>query len=298
MRKKVDASPAYKRPGYERRRKIKNFVLLNLGTLLVSFGIHFFKYPNHFALGGISGVSVVLAALFPILTPAKVAFVINVLLIVLGLLLLGKNFAGKTIYASLLMSVLLIVFEKLFPMSSPFTDEKFMELILAIIFSGGGGAILFNINASSGGTDIIAMIIHKFTKANIGNALLASDALVVLATFFVFDTTTGILSSIGLIFKSTIVDHLLERFNRVKVFTIITYKQDEVGEFVTKHLQRTCTRIPAIGQYTGKDLSVFIVAVDLNQANILEKTVKEIDPSAFLLVDASSQIIGRGFTSF
>ncbi len=291
------AEPDYKRKGYEQRRKVVNFLLLNVGTIIVAMGVYFFKYPNNFALGGVSGLSVVISALLPGFSPAKVAFVINVLLLILALLIFGKNFTGKTFYSSLLLSVLLVIFDKMLPMQGPLTDEGILELFIAIMLSAFGGAILFNLEATSGGTDIIAMIIKKFSGADIGKALFISDFFVTVSTFFIFDIRTALLSATGLLLKGLIVDGIIQNFNRKKFFTIITSKPEEIGGYVTNCLKRSCTRIAAVGEYTGEARSVFICAVDLQQAVLLKEAVKEIDESAFIIVNSSSEISGRGFRS-
>lgn len=294
-RKPKELGPDYKRAGYEQRRRIKSFLLLNLGVLIISLGIHFFKYPNHFALGGVSGISVVLAALVPAWTPAVSALVINAVLLLLALLIFGKSFAGKTLYASALMSILLVLFEKVIPQTQPITDESFMELMIAILLSAFGSAILFNLEASSGGTDIIAMIIKKYTNADIGRALLVSDITIAIATFFIFDPKTGLLSTLGVLTKGIVVDSLIRNFNRVKFFTIVTTEPDAVGELVTQKLQRSCTRLEGKGQYTGNPVTVFICAVDMHQSHYLREAVKTIDPSAFVMINESSEVSGRGF---
>ena len=292
-------SPDYKREGYVRRRKIQNFLLLNLGILLVAGGIHFFKYPNNFALGGVSGISVVLAALIPWATPAIISLIINVALLIVAAIFLGKSFTGKTVYASLLLSLTLVVLERVIPVTKSLSGEVFMELCIAICLSAIGAAILFNLKASSGGTDIVAMLIKKYTSADIAKAVLISDFAIGIATFFIFDFRTGLFSVFGITIKGFIVDALIIRFNRVKSFTIITSKPKEISEFVCTFLQRSCTRMQAEGVYTGQERHVFICVVDLRQAKILQTKVKEIDPHSFTMVNSTSEVTGRGFrTSF
>ncbi|MGI6157718.1 MAG: YitT family protein [Saccharofermentanales bacterium] len=295
--KKPSYAPDYKRKGYTRKRRIKNFLLLNLGVLILAGGIHFFKYPNNFALGGVSGFSVVLGAVIPWATPATIALVVNLALLILAGVLLGKTFTGKTIYASCLLSVLLVVLERVVPMHASVSGEAFLELCLAMALSAIGSAILFNLHASSGGTDIVALLIQKYTSADIAKALLLSDFAVGMATFFIFDVRTGLFSVFGIAVKGFIVDALIDRFNRVKCFTIITSKPDEIAAFVCDFLQRSCTRMEAEGVYTGQERHVFLCVVDLRQAKILRDVVKDIDPNAFIMVNASSEVSGRGFRS-
>lgn len=277
--------------------KKKEFLILNLGTLIVAIGVYFFKYPNHFAMGGVSGLSVVLAALIPGATPAVTSMVINVILLIAAFIIFGRSFAFKTVYATLLMSFLLVGFEELVPMKAPLTDETMLEMFFAIGFSALGSAMLFNLRASTGGTDIIAMIIQKFVHIDIGMALLASDILIAGATFFIFDVKTGLFSVTGLLLKGVIVDNLIESFNRVKYFTIITTHPDEIGGFITKTLKRGTTRIDGRGEFTGENKTVFLCVVRRYQAVILRDFVKKTDPKAFLMITSTSEIVGRGFRS-
>lgn len=148
----------------------KEYAILTLATLVMSAGTYLFKFPNNFSFGGVTGLAVVLSAVSP-LSAGTYNFIINMALLVLGFLFLGKGFGVKTVYISVLMSVALSAAEKLFPMSGPLTDQPVLELIFAIAIPGISSAIMFNMGASSGGTDIVAMILKKYTSMNIGTAL-------------------------------------------------------------------------------------------------------------------------------
>lgn len=178
----------------------KEYAILTLATLVMSAGTYLFKFPNNFSFGGVTGLAVVLSAVSP-LSAGTYNFIINMALLVLGFLFLGKGFGVKTVYISVLMSVALSAAEKLFPMSGPLTDQPVLELIFAIAIPGISSAIMFNMGASSGGTDIVAMILKKYTSMNIGTALLAVDLLIAVSACFVFDITTGLFSLCGLFTK-------------------------------------------------------------------------------------------------
>lgn len=279
------------------RFTLKKFLLLHLGVLIVAIGVVFFKYPNHFAMGGVSGLSVVLGALIPQLSPGAVATITNVLLIVIAAFVLGKELAFTTTYASLLLSGLIMVLERAFPMSHPLTDEPLLELFFAILLSAFGAAVLFNMQTSTGGTDILALIIRKYMHMDIGIALLLSDIVIGAATFFIFDTKTGLLSITGLLLKGVIVDSLIESFNRVKYFTIITKNPEPIGDLITKKLKRGATRIEAEGEFTKEPATVFLTVMKRYEAVQLRDAVKRIDPKAFCMITNTSEIIGRGFHS-
>ena len=157
-----------------RKELLREFLLMNLGTLLVSVGVYFFKFPNHFSMGGVSGLAVLLGKLLPQLSPSTFNTIINVLFLVLGFVMLNRGFGARTVYCSILSAGLIQLFEWAFPMDCPLTDQLMLELFFAVILPALGSAILFNIDASSGGTDIAAMILKKYTGLDVGRALLLS----------------------------------------------------------------------------------------------------------------------------
>lgn len=149
------------------KANFKNFLLLTASTLIMAVGIYFFKFANNFTFGGITGFAVLVAKFTP-LSASDFSFVANILLLVVGWIILGKSFAAKTAYSTILLSVTLSLFERVYPMSHPLTNEPLLELIFAILLPALGSAILFNIGASSGGTDVIAMVLKKYTSVDIG----------------------------------------------------------------------------------------------------------------------------------
>lgn len=273
----------------------KDFLLINFGVLLLAGGIYFFKFPNHFSTGGVSGVSVILGGLFPQFKPGLLVFSINMILLAIGFMFFGKGFGVKTAYASTLFSAVIWLLEILFPMSKPFTNQPLLELIYAVMLPAIGSAILFNIDASSGGTDIIAMILRKYTSLDIGKALLLSDLIITLAAGFVFGIQIGLFSVMGLAAKALIVDNVIESINLNKFFTIITTKPDEICEYINNTLHRGATIQDAKGAFTHLSKHVIITVVHRPQAIKLQRFIKEVDPDAFILITNTSEIIGKGF---
>lgn len=197
---------------YIMKNKLKTFTRMNLGVLLMSVGIYFFKIPNGFSTGGVSGVSTILGKISP-LTPATWILIINAALLLVGFIFLGKKTGAKTVYCSLLLSLLTWVLEKFVPLSAPLTNQTFLELLYAILLTAFGSALLFNCSASSGGTDILALILKKYTSLNIGNALLFVDFLIAGSAFFVFGIEIGLFSLLGLFMKAFLVDSVIESLN-------------------------------------------------------------------------------------
>jgi len=216
----------------EIRETIKTYAILTLASLIMIVGIYVFKFPNNFSFGGVSGISVILASVLP-LTPSTINLIINMSLLVLGFIFLGKGFGIKTTYVSMLMSFGMSFCEKVFPMSQPLTDEPMLELIFAIALPAVGSAIFFNVGASGGGTDIVAMIMKKYTKMdNIGTPLFIVDLVIVIAACFAFDIKTGLFSLTGLLAKSLVIDGVIENINLCKYFTIVYNDPKPICDFI------------------------------------------------------------------
>ena len=273
----------------------KEYALLTLGTLLTAVGVYFFKFPNNFSTGGVSGLSIILAHYVPSVSPGAFVFVINQALLVLGFAVFGRSFGVRTAYTSLVLSCATWGLEYICPLSAPMTSQPLLELVFAVTLPAIGSAILFNMQASSGGTDIVAMILRKFTNLNIGNALLFVDFSITVAACFAFGMETGLFSILGLVLKSVIVDMVLENFRVHKAFQIITSKPDEIITFVTKELGRGATEIHGEGAFTHENKTVILTVVNRYQAVKLRSYTRAIDPHSFILITNTTEIIGKGF---
>ncbi len=284
---------------------LKNFAFVNFGTLLMAAGIYFFKNPNGFATGGVSGISIILFNVFgnilPEITAATYMLIINALLIVIGLIFLGKECAGMTIYCSMMLSIETRLFEILLPINGTLTDYPLLELVYAVLLTGIGSAIIFKCKASSGGTDIVALILKKQTSMNVGTALLCTDFLIAASTFFVtqdgisFDAQTGLFSLLGLFAKVFVVDDIIDSINLCKSFTIITTKPEEIENFILTEIGHSATTYKAEGAYTHSEKRVILTVCRRSEAIRLRKKVYEIDPNAFMVITKTSEIMGKGF---
>lgn len=279
--------------------KVKQFLteyaLLTLGTALVAMGTYFFKFPNHFSTGGVTGIAVILSSIFPSISSSLFASVINVAFLLLGFGVLNRGFGVRTVYCSLLFSGMLAGLEWLVPLSGPLTDEKLLELFFGVILPALGSAILFNTQGSTGGTDILAMILKKFTSLDIGMALLYVDVLIAGSTLVLIDIETGLFSLLGLVLKSVLVDSVIESLNRKKSFILVTSCPEEVCDFITHTLHRSATFWKGEGAYSHQDKWVVLTALSRAQAVALRRHLKAIDPHAFMLITNSSEIFGKGF---
>jgi uncharacterized membrane-anchored protein YitT (DUF2179 family) len=277
-------------------KQIKEYALITVGIMLVVFGVYFFKFPNNFSIGGVTGIAMILSKLFDgSISSGTIVLIINVILLVIGYIFLGKEFGNRTAYGSILLSLSLRILEILVPMKGPLTSEPVLELAFAVILPSVGTAMLFNIGASTGGTDIIAMLLRKYSSIDIGRALLITDSLLTLAAFLVFDVTTGMLSILGLFLKSTLVDTVIESLNLNKYFTIICEDPKPICDYILKNIHRSATIYDAKGAFTDKDKKIILTVMSRSQAVQLRKFIKQEDPNAFLLITNTSEIIGRGF---
>lgn len=279
------------------KRVLEEYLLLTAATLILVLGVYVFKFPNNFSFGGVTGIAIVLSAVLPA-TPANITFVVNMLLLIIGFLFLGRSFGFKTVYVSVLMSVSLSAAERWFPMDGPLTGEPVLELMYAIVLPAFSSAILFNMGASGGGTDIVAMILKKYTRLNIGAALFMVDVGIVIASCFVFDAQTGLCSLCGLLAKSLVVDNVIESINLCKYFTIICSDPEPICHFITEHLGRSATVYRAEGAYQHNEKMVIITIMKRSQAVELRNFIREHQPSAFIAITNSSEIIGKGFRGF
>lgn len=284
-----------------------SYLLITLGTVLIGAGIYFFKFPNHFTIGGVSSLAVLLAELFGgIISESWIMSILNTALLIVALIIFGKKFAIKTVYSSMLLNAVVIVLEYIYPMKDAngnyftLTSEPFLEMLLTIGAIAFGSAVLFSQGASSGGTDIIAMIFKRFTNLNIGTALIISDAVIVALSPFVFHglenyMTIFLCSVTGLLLKSFIVDNVMDGINLNRCFIIVTDKHDEVCDFIHTKLHRGATVSSCEGSFTHEEKKMIVTVLNRTQASILKVYLKQTDPHAFTIITNSSDIQGKGF---
>ena len=278
----------------EKKKTIRDWLMIAGGTVLLTVGVYFFKIPNGFAPGGVSGVGTILGRITP-LSPATWISILNVCLLLLGFVVLGKGTGLRTTVCTLLFSGLTQLLEKLVPLDGPLTDQPVLELGYAMILTAIGSALIFHAQASSGGTDIVALILKKYTSLNVGMALLCVDFLIAASSFFVFGTRTGLFSMAGLFMKAFLVDSVIESLDACKYFVIITTKPDAISDYILSSLHHGVTVEYGQGAYTREDKTILHTVCRRHEAPGLQQRTKEIDPAAFIIITTSSEIIGRGF---
>ena len=282
---------------YRHKQDIYEYMMFTIASAVMVIGIYFFKFPNHFSFGGVSGLSIVLAALLPH-TPGYINLVINIVLLILGFITFGKSFGIKTTYITLLVSFGPSILEKIAPMDGPLTTQPVLELMFAIALPAFASAVFFNLGASSGGTDIVAMILKKYTKVDIGTALFMSDVIIVILACLVFNVETGLFSLVGLLAKSLVVDETIENINLAKYFTIICSNPEPIVDYIMNDLGKGATVYKAEGAYGHTEKTVILTILKRQQAVELKNFIRRNQPGAFIAITNSSEIIGKGFRGY
>ena len=275
-------------------KKFKNLLTMHIGIVLLAIGVYFFKIPNGFSTGGVTGIGTILGKLTPVSSAAWI-WILNIVLLIIGFAVLGKSTGIKTVYCSMAYSALIYVFERFLPLAEPLSDQPFLELTYAMLLTSIGSAMIFYSNASSGGTDIVALIIKKYFKINVGKALLCVDFVVATSAFFVFDIKTGLFSLLGLFAKAFIVDTVIDNLYTYKYFVVITSHPVEISEYILKELKHGATTHKVLGEYTNTDKTMIHTVCKRAEAIRLREKIKILDPSAFIIITTSSEILGRGF---
>ncbi len=281
--------------GREQPSRVKFFLLLNLGLILTALGIVVFKAPNHFALGGTSGISIIISTLNPGLPVGAIMWIVNAVLVVLGFIFLDRDSMGWTIFSSFALSAYVSLFEQLIPLSAPLTDDTLLELIFAVMLPGIGSAFVFNIGASTGGTDILAMILKKHTSLQIGTALLVADMGIVAWAAILYGPRTGLYCVLGLVAKALVVDQFIESVNTSKVISIIANDPQPIMDYIVRDLHRTATLRYERGGFSGRSFETIVTVLNRHEAAQLRNYVRSLEPNAFMTIVSSSEIIGHGF---
>lgn len=280
------------------KQKIKEFLFITIGTIITAGGIYFFKFPNNFSTGGVSGISVILGEVYREVSAGEFVLIINLALLIAGFLFVGRSFGLRTVYCSLLLSGVLCVLEEVYPLTKPLTVQPTLELVFAILLPALGSATLFYYDASTGGTDIVAMVIKKFSDVNISAGLFMADALIVICTLPIFGAETFLYSLLGFASKVFLVDNILKGMNNSKYCTVIIHPRhlDKITGYITDNIHKSATVSTAYsGAYNHEQKAVLLVALNRKQANRLRAFIKELDPSAFIIVSNTGDIYGKGF---
>ena len=272
-----------------RKQAVKDFITITVGTLIVAVAVYFFMYPSHVTVGSVAGLAQVLSNFLPI-SPSVITLIINIILFIIGFLLVGPEFGIKTVYCGILLPVLIGVFEILFPNFQSITQDPILDVLCYILIVSVGLAILFTANASSGGLDIVAKLMNKFFRMDLGKAMAVSGMLVAASSLLCYDMKTVVLSLLGTYFGGMITDHFLFGMNIKRRVCIISPKFDEIIAFILHDLHSGATIYEGIGAYDRTVKKEIITIVDHQEYRKLMDYMRKTDPNAFMTVYSVNEI--------
>lgn len=279
---------------YSSQSSVKNsvmeYVFVIVGAAVIAFGFNVFLFPNQVASGGVSGISTILHGMFG-WNAGIVQYAFNIPLFIAGVLVLGKKFGIKSFIGTIALPFFVILTESW----DPWTLNPLLGAIFGGIVVGLGIGLVFKGNASTGGTDLLAQIITKYTGLTLGTSVLFIDGLIAVSAAIVFDLEKGLYALIGLYVTTKTIDIVQLGFSQSKMVYIITQKETEVRDAIYKEINRGITRIPAFGGYTGEERPVLMVVVYQTEFTRLKQVLKTVDPQAFVIVSDAYEVLGEGF---
>lgn len=271
------------------KSKLKEILTISAGTLIVAIAVYFFMLPSHVSVGSGAALAMILSNFIP-LPVSAITLAINVILLIIGFLLIGPEFGAKTIFCSLLMPVYMAVFEFACPQNQSITQDPLLDVLCYILVVGVGLSVLFTCNASSGGLDIVAKIMNKYLRMELGKAMSLSGMMVALASAFVYDPKTVVLSVLGTYFGGMVVDHFIFGMNIKRRVCIISPMVDEIVHYILYDLHSGASLNQTIGAYDNVVRKEIITIVDKQEYKALMDYVRKIDPKAFVTVYSVNEI--------
>ncbi|WP_194192365.1 YitT family protein [Clostridium chrysemydis] len=273
---------------------IKEYFLITLGVFFVTVGIEYFYAPNDLAAGGVTGLAVVVTNYFPALDVGSFTFITNLVLFILAFIVVGGDFGVKTIYSSFGLSGMLWFFDGVIKPDA-LTNDLFLATLFGTLFTAVGLAIVFNQNASTGGTDILAKILNKYTSFNIGISLLCVDFIVTLLGAITFGADKGMYAVASVIINGPLIDRLIAFMNQRKQITIISEKTEEISKYIRVELKKGCTYLKGEGAHTGDSKKVIYSVLNKKELDKLKEYIEEVDTEVFYTIGVVDEVKGKGF---
>ena len=270
-------------------RSPKEFFQIILGLAITSAGVYFFMLPSHVSVGSASALAMIISNYVP-LPISAISLIMNVGLLIIGFLLIGPEFGAKTVFCAVLMPAMLWVLEVLFPDFQSLTQEPVLDVFCYIIAVGVGLSILFSCNASSGGLDIVAMLMNKYLRMDLGKSMSVAGMMVAVASALCYDKKTVVISVLGTYFGGLIMDHFIFGINIKRKVCIISPRVDEIVDFILHDLHSGCSLYDVIGAYDQTTRREINVIVDKQEYSALMNYMKKTDPKAFMTVYSVNEI--------
>jgi uncharacterized membrane-anchored protein YitT (DUF2179 family) len=275
-------------------KRIKEYSLITIGFIIVALSIKFFLEPNKIAGGGVSGIAIIMNSVFPKLSVGLIMSVLNVILFIVAVVVIGGKFGAKTIYSGLGLSVSVWIMDKYMPTTN-ITSNLMLATIFGTCVCGVGMGIVFNQNASTGGTDIIAKIINRFFHIDIGKSLLIVDFCITIFAGVTFGADVGMFSLLSVVINGLTIDNVIEGLNRCRQIMIVSNKNKIISQYIIKNLNRGCTLLNGTGGYSKQETIILYTVLSRNEFIKLRNYIKEVDPKAFITVSDAHEVLGEGF---
>ncbi|MBK1810317.1 YitT family protein [Clostridium sp. YIM B02505] len=276
------------------KQKLKEFLVITIGFILVSIAVQYFYVPNNISGGGITGIAMVINYYIPALPMGILMIIMNIVLFIIAFFVVGGGFGGKTLYAAFGLSVSMWVIEK-FLKPHALTTDPMLAVIIGTCLLGIGLGVVFSQNASTGGTDILAKILNKFFHWDMGRCMQAVDIIVVILCAIAFGLNKGLYAIVCVMLNGIIIDKVIEGFNSVKSVAVFTNKSEIIKKYIIDEINRGCTVFTGKGGYTDADKEVIYCVMDRTQLIKLRFYIKIIDKDAFIIVSEAHEVLGQGF---
>lgn len=271
---------------------VKEYSIVTIGTFIVAAAVFFFMLPSNVVVGSLTGLVMVLANFIPVKI-SVLTFILNIGLLIIGFIFIGREFGGKTVYSSIIMPVFLAIFEFAFPDNKSLTNDILIDTICYLIVVSVGLAMLFNVNASSGGLDIVAKILNKYTHVELGKAMSIAGMVTAFSAILVYDTKTLVLSILATYANGIILDNFIDGYNRRKRVCILSSNHEQIQEFIVNKLKRGVTLYQAIGGYKKEEKTEIVTILTRSEYAALLNYLHSIDQSAFVTVSTVNEVIGE-----
>ena len=265
------------------------YLVVTIGTLGVAGSVYFFMLPSNLTVGSASALAMIISTIIPVRV-SVISFFVNGILMIIGLIFVGKDFGAKTVYSTFLVSGFLYIFEILFPLKGSLTGDLFVDMICYVILVSVSQAILFNANASSGGIDVMAKILNKYLGMELGKAMSTVGLLVACGGFFLYETSAVIISILGTYLGGIVLDYYIGGFTVKKKVSILSEDPDGVQEYIMGTLKKGCTLYSAVGAYNHEVRTEVVSILNRNEYVKLMDHIHKNDPTAFMTVSSITEV--------
>jgi len=271
------------------KRTIKEYAVITFGTAIIAAAVYFFMIPGKLAPGSASALALLISNVVP-LPVSAITLILNLSLLIVGFLLIGPEFGAKTIYTSIVLPGFMRIYEVLFPNFVSINQDPLMDMICYILVVGVGLAIVFSCNASSGGLDIVAKLMNKYLRMDLGQAMALSGMLVAVSSVFFYDIKTVVISVVGTYFGGIVVDHFIFGLNIKRRVCILSAKHEEIIQFILHDLHSGASLYEAVGAYDKSVRTEIVTIVDKQEYSKLMDYMHKTDPKAFITVYSVGEV--------